>query len=106
MKTIAATKTSRLPAMLMIAMVALTAVFLLARAESIADGVGEGIVLAVNQVIPSLYPFLILTSILSRQNIFISENNRIVRIFTRLFKLPPHCLISAVMAAVGGFRPD
>lgn len=89
--------------MLMIAMVALTAVFLLARAESIADGVGEGIVLAVNQVIPSLYPFLILTSFLSRQNISIPESSWIARVFTRLFKLPPHCLISAVMAAVGGF---
>ena len=89
--------------MLMIAMVALTAVFLLARAESIADGVGEGIVLAVNQVIPSLYPFLILTSFLSRQNISIPESSWIARIFTRLFKLPTHCLISAVMAAVGGF---
>lgn len=88
---------------LVVAVVALISLFLLRYASSVAEGVVDGIALCIEQVIPSLYPFLILTSFLGKQNIHFSENNPVSRVFTRLLHLPSHCLPGAVMAAVGGF---
>ena len=76
------------------------AVFLLAKAQSIGEGIRAGIKIALEQVIPSLYPFMILTILLGNlQPLFLlpQRKDRHRRV------LPPGCLPAILMSMIGGY---
>ena len=65
-------------------------------------GAIEGIKLSSEMLIPTLFPFFVLSDYWSK-NFYISENSFLSKLFVRLFHIPPCGLTPFIIGAVCGF---
>ncbi|MCH4238809.1 MAG: hypothetical protein LKF71_00840 [Oscillospiraceae bacterium] len=85
-----------------------TAAILLAAALLIfprqaSEGASAGIATCLGVLIPSLYPFLVITVFLIKSGISSAIGRRIGRPFARLFALPPTAAPAILMGMIGGY---
>ena len=79
----------------------LSVIFLIIYSRDVSAGVISGITLAVRSIIPSLFPFLILSDIFIRQ--FSSGTGVVGRIFSRIFGFPPQAAGAFLCGSFSGF---
>ena len=73
----------------------------LLQSNTLLDGAREALMLALNTVLPSLFPFLVLSGILSAAAHGLSLPG--ARLFSRLFRLPEAALLPFLLGALCGF---
>ena len=65
--------------------------------------VSSAIKLCADTVIPSLFPFLFLSSFITSSGVLNAKNNPVSRLSEKLFSVPYEAVIVFIMSAVGGF---
>lgn len=85
------------------AVTALVVVFLLTQSKSIGEGIKEGMTLALEQVIPALYPFMILTIMIGTFLTGFQNTTKKAKAGKRAFRFSTVCLIPFVLSLVGGY---
>lgn len=91
---------AHIPISIIVILLILTPTFLFPK--EISRGVFDGIMLSVKNVIPSIFPFLVIADVLYALSEG-EECGRLGKLFSRLFHLPPSCLGTFACALVCGF---
>ncbi len=77
--------------------------FIFKMPHSISDGVTKGIQICFNTILPSLFPFMVVSSYISKTDL-LSPFYRIFSPITKyLFRQPPHTLPLIILSMIGGF---
>ncbi len=76
---------------------------LLLRPEAVAGGISRGLTVCSSVIIPSLFPFLVLGSLLSKSGVAAAIGSRLERITRRLFGLPGCCAAGILLGFIGGY---
>ncbi len=76
---------------------------LLLRPDAVAGGISRGLSVCGSVIIPSLFPFLVLGTLLSKSGVAAAVGRRLERITRRLFGLPGCCAAGILLAFVGGY---
>ncbi len=71
--------------------------------ETAGQGISEGIDICLGTLIPSLYPFMVISSLIINLNITDLFEKYLSRISNLIFKLPGKCLGIILLSFVGGF---
>ena len=71
--------------------------------EAIAGGISRGLSICASVIIPSLFPFLVLGSFLSRSGVAAAVGNRLERVTRPLFGLPGCCAAGILISCIGGY---
>ncbi len=71
--------------------------------ESIFAGIQSGINLAIDTVLPALFPFMIISKLAVSTNILRPVRRYIAPIFKFLFRLPPPCIDIFLFSLIGGY---
>ena len=77
--------------------------FSLAFPEDVAFSVSESINLCIKNVIPSLFPFFILSSVMSDQGISCFLGNKFRRSMPRVFKVGGSCATPVIIGLMSGY---
>lgn len=93
----------RAPSLLGAGILLLLAAALLVLSKEVGDGVREGLSICTNVVIPSLFPFMILSSFLALSPLSELISRPLSPITRRLFHLPPELGATVLMSFVGGY---
>ena len=70
--------------------------------ESI-EAAGDGLALCANVIIPSLFPFLVLSGFVARSGVAVAIGGRLDRVTRLLFGLPGCCAAGMLLSFVGGY---
>lgn len=84
-------------------LVFLVAFMLLRFPESAGQGISDGIDICLGTLIPSLYPFMVLSSFLVNSTILGGISKVFERLTMKLFALPGICAGTIIMSVIGGF---
>lgn len=76
---------------------------LLCYPEAATEGVKKGISVCINTLIPTLFPFMLLSQFAVGIKMFNTNSKILSRIFYMLFRLPPSTLPIIVFSFIGGF---
>ncbi len=87
----------------MYSFILLTAVMFLLRNESAAEGVTSSLKLCASTVVPSLLPFMVLSSYIIKSDMISSLGKVFERPCRRLFRLPGEAACIIIMSMTGGF---
>ncbi len=71
--------------------------------ETAGQGISDGIDICLGTLIPSLYPFMIVSSLIINMNIFRFFDRHFSKITKLIFALPGKCLGVIFMSLIGGF---
>lgn len=93
----------RLQSGALLLLLSLAAAALLAFPQAAAAGVNRGLSLCVTVLIPSLFPFLILSNFLSISGLCDAVGRRLERVTMALFGLPGCCAAGILLSFVGGY---
>lgn len=94
---------SKIKNSLLLGAVLLSAVALLRWPEAAANGVSRGLSICSTVIIPSLFPFLVLSGFLVRTGISAAIGRRLGRITQALFRLPGCCAPGILLSMIGGY---
>lgn len=84
--------------------VTVTAGFLLiSERESVIKAVSDGLTLCGDVLIPSLFPFMVLSSFAVNSGIFESESKILSFVMNKIFRLPAVCVSAIVFGFIGGY---
>lgn len=75
----------------------------LLRPDAVAGGISRGLSVCGSVIIPSLFPFLVLGTLLSKSGVAAAVGRRLERITRRLFGLPGCCATGILIGFVGGY---
>ncbi len=81
----------------------LAAAALLWRPQAVAGGISRGLAVCGQVLIPSLFPFLVLSGFIIRSGVAAAVGRRLEWITRRVFGLPGCCAAGLVIGAVGGY---
>ena len=76
---------------------------LFAKSSECVNGVKEGIMLCVNSIIPTLFPFMIVSRFIVNSGLGDFFGSFFTKITQKLFKLPGICSFVIIMSMIGGF---
>lgn len=71
--------------------------------EAAANGVSRGLAVCGEVIVPSLFPFLILTGVFVRSGLAGRMGKRMERIIRRMFRLPGCCGAAVLVGMIGGY---
>ena len=86
-----------------ILVVVILGLILLLMKNNVADGVKKGLEMCGNILIPSLFPFMALSSFAVRSGVFDRLNKSVSSLIERVFRLPGQCLPVLFFGFVGGY---
>lgn len=75
----------------------------LLRPEAVAGGISRGLTVCGAVIIPTLFPFLVLGTLLAKSGVAAAVGSRLERITRRLFGLPGCCAAGILIGLVGGY---
>lgn len=81
----------------------LAATALLWRPQAVAGGISRGLAVCAQVLIPSLFPFLVLSGFIIRSGVAAAVGRRLEWITRRVFGLPGCCAAGLLIGAVGGY---
>lgn len=81
----------------------LMAFFLLFDSSVITDGVKAGLLICANVIIPSLFPFMVLTTFITHTNVSEQISKPFASFTRRLFHLDEHLGYVVIMSCIGGY---
>lgn len=94
---------NRLKSFLLKLLVAVTGVMLIALREDVGEKISEALTLCADVLIPSLFPFMVLSSFALSLGIF-EKNSRIMSfVMSKLFRLPSAAVSAVLFGFVGGY---
>lgn len=82
---------------------ALFGLALLRYPQAVSGGISRGLSICAEVLIPSLFPFLVLGSFLTRSGVAAAVGRRLEAVTVKLFGLPGCCAVGMVIGAVGGY---
>ena len=82
---------------------ALAAVLLLSFPEETAGGISRGLMYSAQMLIPSLFPFMLLSSFMIRSGAADILGRALSFVFSRLFRLPPAASAAVILSFIGGY---
>lgn len=83
--------------------IVLVGLALLRYPQAVSGGIRRGLSVCGEVLIPSLFPFLVLGSFLTRSGVAEALGRRLEKVTTVLFGLPGCCAVGIVIGAVGGY---
>ena len=81
----------------------LSAVLLLAYSRHAAEGISKGLACSAQLLIPSLFPFMLLSSFIIRSGVSDTIGRALSFFTTRLFRLPKEASSAVILSFIGGF---
>ena len=93
----------RMQGVLLLAAVLLLTAGLLLLPQAAAAGVSRGLSLCACLLIPSLFPFLVLSGFLTRSGLYVAIGRRLQKPTMALFGLPGCCAPGILLALIGGY---
>lgn len=70
--------------------------------ESAAQGISDGIDLSLGTLIPTLYPFLVVSSLITEADIFEKISSPLGKVVNLLFRLDGKCIATIILSMIGG----
>jgi len=83
--------------------IVLLGVGILADSAAVAQGIRDGLLVCGNVLIPSLFPFMVLSGFISRSGYARILSAPLIPITTKVFKLPAHMGVVVLLSLVGGY---
>lgn len=93
----------RIKTVLLTATVVAAGVFLLWRPQAVTSGISRGLSVCGGVLIPSLFPFLVLSGFLTRSGVADAIGRRLEGVTRLLFGLPGCCAAGILISAIGGY---
>lgn len=84
-------------------MIAATLVFLLINIDIVIDGAGSGLAVCARTIIPSLFPFMVLSELVMRSGIAQAVGSVVERPFSKAFRISGCGVCPAILGALCGF---
>ncbi len=94
---------SKLKSFLLKVFVATVGVMLIMMRDTVAEKISEALTVCADVLIPSLFPFMVLSSFASSADIFSDKNRITVFFMNKLFRLPSSAITAVIFGMIGGY---